>query len=147
MAGLPVQECAHPLRGPHALAQHRHVYDSDHGTALVEQGEQRPEERHSMDERLGAVDGIDHPLEPGFRLRDSMLLPDHAMVGAQFGETPPHQGLRFAVGFGDRSAVALLHHFDLLLVARQDGPFGLLHQTQGKVEFGFEIVRGHDVQR
>jgi hypothetical protein len=96
-----------------------------------------------VDERLGAVDGIHHPLETGFRLGDTVLLSDHSVVRTQFGEATAHQRLGFAVGFGDRRAVALLHHLELGLVTRQDGSFGLLHKAQRQGEFGFEVVRGH----
>jgi len=145
--GRTVQERSMAFGRPHALAQSRHVDDPHHGLPLIEKRKQGPEERNAVDECLGPVDGIDDPLEAGLRMRDSMLLPDHAMLGTKFGETPPHKELRLAIGLGDRRAVAFLHDLDLLLVAREDGLLRFLHETECESEFGFEIVRGHRVPK
>src|SRR5690606_6907245 len=64
-ARLSVAEATLPRRGPYPLSERGQIDDPQDRTALVQQGDQRPEKRNAMDEGLGAVDRVDHPGAPG----------------------------------------------------------------------------------
>ncbi len=65
-----------------------------------------------MHEAFGAVDRVEDPGAAARALLLAVFLADHPVVREPFVDPPAQQGLGFAVGLGDRGAVALLlgHH-------------------------------------
>jgi hypothetical protein len=73
----------------------------------VGQGDQRAEQRPAGDERLGAVDRVEHPHELGVQPLAAVLLAEDAVGGVGRGDQLAHGGLGLPVGDGDRAVVGL----------------------------------------
>ena len=77
------------------------------GRPSMRERDQRAEQRPAGDERLGAVDRIEHPDELGVDPVVAMLLAEDAVVGMGGGDQLAHRRLGLAIGDGDRAVVRL----------------------------------------
>jgi hypothetical protein len=75
---------------------------SEHRLAAVQQGDERAPERQARDERLGAVDRIQHPDEFGVDALIAEFLAHDAVPGKLPADPRAHQFLRPAIGDRDR---------------------------------------------
>ena len=84
----------------------REHVDLEHEHA-AEEGDQGAPERNAGDERLGAINGIEHPGEVrAFVLRPE-LFPEDPVAGEHLGDPRAHQLFCPAVGGGHRRSVGL----------------------------------------
>jgi hypothetical protein len=82
------------------------MHHPEHGSALVQQRDQRAPDRKAGDERLGAVDRVQHPDIFGVLALIAEFLADNAVLGEVGLDQPPHHRLRGAVGLGYRIEIA-----------------------------------------
>jgi hypothetical protein len=66
-------------RADEALARERLVHQAQHGTRAVVQRDQCAPQRQAEHERLGAVDGIEHPREAGGACVPALFLAEDAV--------------------------------------------------------------------
>ena len=91
------------------------MHHAVHRRALVQERDQRAPDRKSRDERLCAVDGVEHPDIFGVLALIAELFADDAVLGEIGLDQPPHHRLGGAVGLGD--GVEVVGH--ALVVDRQ----------------------------
>ena len=89
------------------LVQDGLIDGPEHGLALVEQRDERPEERGCGGECAGAIDRIQHPHEFRTGVFRPEFLAENAMRGEAPADHPPHELLGPAVGHGHRRLVGL----------------------------------------
>ncbi len=80
---------------------------AEHRLPLVQEGDQRTEERRGGRERARAIDRIEHPDELGVGALGAEFFAEQAVVGELRLDHAPHQLLGAAVGGGDGREVAL----------------------------------------
>ena len=81
-----------------------------HRLALVQQADQRAEQRAAAGKRDGAVDRVEHPHEFRPVVLRPEFLPNDAVMWVMPTDQLPHHRLRLAVGPRHRAAVALELH-------------------------------------
>ena len=82
----------------HELAKNRLMNAAEHGLTLMQQCDERAEERHTADEGLGAVDRIEHPDELGVRIFGAEFFADNPVIGKSFGDEPTEKFLGPFIG-------------------------------------------------
>ena len=98
-----------PPRHPQpTLTLDRLIDDTKHRPAVLDQRDQRAEDRAPGGEAARAVDGIEHPLPAGDAGLLAIFFADDAIARPFSVEQPAHRRLRLAVGQGDRRAVLLV---------------------------------------
>ncbi len=100
-----------------------------------------PIQRHAVNERLCAVNGIDDPAEGAVARPVGQLLAHHGVVGKGLGNAVADVLFRAAVGDSDRRIVALALHFQVIaaeIVERQLA--GLAGDLQGQNQARGQIV-------
>src|SRR5690606_36273199 len=129
--------------GPHRLAQGGQVDDAEGQAVLVLEGQQVRVERHPAGERLGAVDRVEDPAPPGGGVGGRLLLAEHPVAGEVLGQLLAQEPLGVAVGGGDRRAVLLADHLEVVAPEPAQGAVaGLLDEPDGEVEGGLVDGRG-----
>ena len=86
-----------------ALVQDRLVDQAEHRPAPTRQRDQRAEQRPAGDERLGAVDRVEHPDELGVGPHGPVLLAQDAVLRVGRLDQLAHPRLGLAVGDGHRA--------------------------------------------
>ena len=84
------------------VIQDRVVDDTQHGTAIFEQGDQRAEKVAARHKRLGAVDGIEHPLIARIGLIAAMFLAEDTVLRIGLHDHRAHDLFGLAISDGDR---------------------------------------------
>ena len=124
----------------HELAQNGLVNAAEHGLALVEEGDECAPKRDAGDERLGAVDGIEHPDELGVGVLGAKFFADDAVGGEFCGNEPAQEFFGAAIGGRDRGGIGFGF----------DGEGGIREVWADKVaaalgEFGRESAVGREI--
>ena len=110
--GPPVERRA-PVVAHEELLKDRLVDASEDGLPLVDEADQRAEERDSRREGLGAVDRVQDPDELRVRPLGPGLLANDPVAGELLSDQPPHKVLGAPVGGRDRGQVRLELHLDI----------------------------------
>ena len=84
--------------------------DAEHGASATGESDQGAEHRHPGHERLGPVDGVEHPDVLGVAPVVAELLADDPMARIARGDQFAEPNLHRAVDFGDRRRVRLAVH-------------------------------------
>ena len=95
-----------------ALVESGHVDQPEHGLAVVEQRDQRREQRDPAREGDRAVDRVDHPTRTFGAALGAVLLAEDPVIRKRVAQRFADHALGLAVGFGDRRPVALRLHRD-----------------------------------
>ena len=96
-----------PQRADPAFAGDRLVDDAEDRPAVLQQRDQRAEDRAAGHEADGAVDRVEHPLARGFGALGAIFLADDAVARRLGVEQAAHRGFGGAVGLGDGRGVGL----------------------------------------
>ena len=96
--------------GRRAVAEHELTEDglvdaAEHGLAVMEEGDERAEERHAGDKGLGAVDGIKDPDEFCVGVFGAEFFTDDAVAGEFFADELAEKCFGATVGDGDGGGV------------------------------------------
>src|SRR5687768_7574285 len=102
--------------------------------AVTFERHQCAEQRHMVDERLRAIDGVEDPSVAAIARSLPELLAEHAVSGAFAGEELPDGQLGVAVGEGDWRAVGLQFDRGPRVVERHDDFAGDDRRTPGDFE-------------
>ena len=127
---------AHPP-GP-AFAGNRLVDNAQHGEAILQQADQRAEDRAPGDEAGGAVDRVEHPLAPRAFVARAVFFADDAVIEPLRLQNGAHRGLCRLVRFGHETAVGFL----LLAPFTAEQGADRLPGGIGETVCEFEIRRG-----
>ena len=117
-----------------------------HAFAFEFHADKRSVERHAVDERLGAVDGIENPAIAAFAFPFGKFLAQNGVVGKGFGDHAPQFRFRQPIGHGDRRIVGLEIDGQIVLakifqrdIARHPG--GMNGEFQTAFDFGGMTIR------
>ncbi len=88
-----------------AFARNRLIDHAQHRPAILQQGDQRAENRPPGKEADSAVDRVEHPLPPAGRRLLAIFLADDPVARAFGFDQPPHCRLRRAIGVGHRRRI------------------------------------------
>ena len=121
--------------GIDAFVQRRDADDAQHGHPGMFQADQRAIQGHAVNERLGAVDGVEDPAEAAPSRPLGQFLAQDGVVGKALGDAAAEVLFRPAVGHGHRRIVRLPLDFQVVAAEVFEGDLpGLAGGRQGQFQ-------------
>ncbi len=104
---LTVEQGPMPGHAQPAFADDRLIDDPQHRPAILQQRDQRAEDRAADDEAARAVDGVQHPGPPAAPLARGFLFADNAVHRPLGDDQAAHRGFGLLVGERDGGGIGL----------------------------------------